>query len=120
MNQPPRPVPLLPALLAYHAAGIVPVGRAAALLPALLALHAAGIGPIGHAATLLALAAGPVGMTVLSDVLGCTTAGVTFVADQLEGLGLVSRVRVAGDRRRVALELTTKGRSLVDGLEATP
>lgn len=50
----------------------------------------------------------------LAAAAGLTTGGVTTAIDRLERAGYATRVRDAGDRRRVIVQPTEKGRTLTE------
>lgn len=52
----------------------------------------------------------PMTAGALAEELGLTTGAVTTLLDRLEKAGYVRRVRDAGDRRRVLVELTPRAR----------
>lgn len=60
----------------------------------------------------------PVAMSKLGHELGCDPSFVTWLADTLEGQGLVVREADPSDRRVKKLRLTAKGRSTKAKLEA--
>jgi DNA-binding MarR family transcriptional regulator len=94
-----------------------PVAVARRLRPVILHLarelrrELADLGLTGGQATLLAsISAYPgIGVRRLAELEGVTAAGISGHVDRLEAAGLVTRVREAGDRRRVGLELTERG-----------
>jgi DNA-binding MarR family transcriptional regulator len=53
---------------------------------------------------------GPIPAGRLADATGLTTGAITTVLDRLERAGHARRVRDAGDRRRVLVELTPEAR----------
>lgn len=59
-------------------------------------------------------------MTALADGVGFTTASSTQMVDALEREGLVMRLRHPTDRRTVLVEMTLRGRELVDSLRPQP
>lgn len=60
------------------------------------------------------LGAGPLSMSEIAAQMRHSTAAATGLVDRLEDLGYVQRVRLEGDRRKVAVRITAKGRALVD------
>jgi len=60
------------------------------------------------------LEGGPLSMSEIAGQMRHSTAAATGLVDRLEDLGYVQRVRNAGDRRRVAVRITSKGQQLVD------
>jgi DNA-binding MarR family transcriptional regulator len=54
----------------------------------------------------------------LAERVGMDPAGTSRALDQLEQLGLVKRERDGGDRRRVRVDLTVKGRRWFDRVRA--
>jgi DNA-binding MarR family transcriptional regulator len=58
------------------------------------------------------LQAGPISQLELAGALGVTPSVVVDMADELEALDAVRRVRDTHDRRRQNLQLTRRGRSL--------
>jgi DNA-binding MarR family transcriptional regulator len=82
--------------------------RTAALL-APLGLHP------GQEALLLELArTGPMIQAQLSDALGCEPPSVTLMTRKLEASGHIRRETAATDKRASVVELTDRGRALVD------
>lgn len=76
-------------------------------------IEAIGLKP-KHAGLLAALDGGPAAsQQELAKRLGVVPSLVVALADQLQELGAVERVRDAGDRRRQVLRLTSQGRSLL-------
>lgn len=68
--------------------------------------------------TLLALASlGTTPIGRLAEQIGCPRANMTLTADRLERDGWTCRVRDREDRRVVHVDLTPKGRQLVDSLK---
>jgi DNA-binding MarR family transcriptional regulator len=53
-------------------------------------------------------------MSALSRELGISLSAVTQVADRLERSGLVERITEAGDHRVKSLQLTERGRQVVE------
>ena len=67
-----------------------------------------------HAGLMTALAAGvPASQQELAARLGVAPSLVVSLADHLEALGAIARVRDLGDRRRQVLSLTDHGRRLL-------
>lgn len=62
---------------------------------------------------LAGLTNGAATMTEFGHRIGLSRAAVTTLCDRLEDLDLIDRVRVVGDRRTLALVLTTTGHELV-------
>ena len=58
-------------------------------------------------------------MTELADAVLLSRSGVTRLVDRLEGLGLVSRVRVDSDGRGVRAVITTRGVERLRGASDT-
>ncbi|MCM3630863.1 MarR family transcriptional regulator [Paenibacillus glycanilyticus] len=50
----------------------------------------------------------------IADVLGLTSGAITGIADKLVAEGWISRERANDDRRVVYIELTPKGKAMVD------
>jgi DNA-binding MarR family transcriptional regulator len=65
------------------------------------------------------LPAGPLGPAELADAAGVTRATMTGLIDTLERDGLVKRVRDANDRRMMSVNLTPKGRKLLEKILPT-
>ncbi|CAN5444748.1 hypothetical protein BH23VER1_BH23VER1_08820 [soil metagenome] len=55
-------------------------------------------------------------MTDIAKKMGHSTAAATGLVDRLEKLGYVERVHAADDRRKVMVEITSKGRDLVKSM----
>lgn len=90
-----------------------------------MTLHDAAILMIRHslsprsAAILSLLATGPRTMQDLTRVCMCTSAGMTHCIDELEKSGLACRLLGHhGDRRKVLVQLTSKGQEKADTLLA--
>jgi DNA-binding MarR family transcriptional regulator len=70
--------------------------------------------------TLLAIKAhdetGPLTVTALAQVLIIKHNSAVGLVDRIEQLGLVSRHQLESDRRKVVVELTARGRRIVDRL----
>ncbi len=81
------------------------------------AARKAGLTTLNHIETVRALAAEPETMTALAARLSISTAAVTGIADKLEKLGLIERIRGAQDRRSVWLKLTPAGQALAAKLD---
>ena len=72
-----------------------------------------GVNRTGARALEVLLRAGSLTAGELAELLGLSASGTTPMLDGLERVGAIRRVRkTKGDRRRIHLELTTKGRSL--------
>ncbi|ACS99536.1 MarR family winged helix-turn-helix transcriptional regulator [Paenibacillus sp. JDR-2] len=52
----------------------------------------------------------------LAEILGLTSGAITGIADKLVAEGLISRERANDDRRVVYIELTAKGKDMVDDI----
>ena len=77
-------------------------------------LEREGISAAGFSAlVVLTTAGGSLELRTLRRRLGWSKANATEVAQTLEARGLVSRRRLAQDRRALALDLTADGRSVV-------
>lgn len=63
------------------------------------------------------LAGGGVTPNKLADRLGLTKPAITYTVDRLEHRGLVRRQRNTGDRRRLMITLTKKGRRVLHRAE---
>jgi len=73
-------------------------------------------GLTGPQATLLrALVNGPLTAGELANRINLSQGTVTDIMNRLESRGLVQRVRDQGDRRRVIVELSGRGREVVQG-----
>jgi len=59
-----------------------------------------------------------IGVRELAELERMSAPAMSGYVDRLEGAGLVARTQVAGDRRRVGLELTSAGRKLVRSARA--
>jgi DNA-binding MarR family transcriptional regulator len=70
--------------------------------------------PVADGAGESCLAAGPLTPAELADAAGVTRATMTGLIDTLERDGLVKRVRDANDRRMMSVNLTPKGRKLLE------
>lgn len=80
-------------------------------------LEAAGVSAAGFSAlVVLTTARGTLELRTLRRRLGWSKANATEVTLTLEGRGLVSRRRLAHDRRAAVVELTPAGRDLVQRL----
>ena len=98
-----------------------PVKTANGLRPLLLRLNRQlrrELGPVGitggQAALLHAIRSNPgVGVRALAAHEGVSAPAMSGYGDRLEAAGLVRRVRSEEDRRRVGLELTDDGRSVL-------
>ena len=55
-------------------------------------------------------------MTEIAAKMGHTTAAATGLVDRLENFGYVTRSHARDDRRKVIVEITEKGQSLVCGI----
>lgn len=60
--------------------------------------------------------ASPLSMSEIAERMNHRTAATTGLVDRLENLGYVRRVHDANDRRRVVVQITPKGRDLVEGM----
>ena len=103
-----------------------PLEVAGELRPALLRLarnlrrETAALGVTSHQATLLALVDGRPGLSLreLADAEGISAPSLSGHVDRLEAAGLLVRVRSEDDRRRVGLELTPEGRTILRRVRA--
>lgn len=59
---------------------------------------------------------GSLKVSELADILGLTPGAITGIADKLVAEDLISRERANDDRRVVYIELTTKGKEVVDDI----
>jgi len=75
-------------------------------------LRAAGLTSLNQVAALHFLHRAPAAMGVLAEHLGITTAAITGIADAMESLGLLTRIRSTRDRRIIRLTLTEAGHQL--------
>ncbi|MEV6969117.1 MarR family winged helix-turn-helix transcriptional regulator [Hamadaea sp. NPDC051192] len=67
-----------------------------------------------HVGVLTALAAGPpASQQELAGLTGVAPSLMVTLADHLEAIGAIARTRDAGDRRRMVLTLTARGRKLL-------
>lgn len=60
---------------------------------------------------------GPKSSSYLSQVIGVTSGGMTVISDKLVRLELVQRISDANDRRVVKLEITDKGREVLQAIQ---
>jgi DNA-binding MarR family transcriptional regulator len=96
------------------------------LRPALLRLarnlrrETDALGVTSHQATLLALVQARPGLSLreLAHEEGISAPSLSGHVDRLEAVGLLRRVRSTDDRRRVGLELTAEGRTLLRRVRA--
>jgi DNA-binding MarR family transcriptional regulator len=56
-------------------------------------------------------------MGVLAKRMGHATSATTGLVDRLEGVGLVRRQALKGDRRQKLVEITAKGKELMERLQ---
>jgi DNA-binding MarR family transcriptional regulator len=79
-------------------------------------LVAAGFGDVrpGHGYVFQHLVPGPIAINELADRLGMTAQGASKLVIELEELGYVRRSPGVDDRRRHLVELTQRGRGLID------
>jgi len=87
---------------------------------AALAKHHLSLGQFDILATLRRHA--PKGGLTPSELLGSvmlSSGGMTARLDKLEAAGLIERAADAGDRRKVVIGLTAKGRRVIDAATAT-
>ncbi|WP_336776144.1 MarR family winged helix-turn-helix transcriptional regulator [Paenibacillus sp. MMO-58] len=59
---------------------------------------------------------GSLKVSELADILGLTSGAITGIADKLVAEDLISRERAKDDRRVVYIELTAKGKDVVDDI----
>ncbi|WP_432831606.1 MarR family winged helix-turn-helix transcriptional regulator [Dactylosporangium sp. CA-092794] len=97
------------------------LGAIGAVATDMLAARIEGDGlKLRHTRLLTALAtAGAASQHELAGRLGVAPSLVVSLADHLEALGAIRRVRDTGDRRRQILRLTDRGRELLDKCRAT-
>ena len=96
------------------------------LRPALLRLarnlrrETEALGVTSHQVTLLWLVRNRLGLSLreLAEEEGISAPSLSGHVDRLEAAGLLTRVRSRDDRRRVGLELTPEGRSLLKRVRA--
>ena len=81
------------------------------------AARVAGLTTLNHIEIVKLLAAGPETMTFLAAALGVSSAALTQIADKLEGIRIVQRIRGSRDRRAVWLKLTPEGTALATKLD---
>jgi len=81
------------------------------------AAREAGLTTLNHIEIVKLLNTGAETMTFLAAALGISPAAMTHLADKLEGLGLLTRVRGSQDRRAVWLKLTPAGTALAARLD---
>ncbi len=80
-------------------------------------LERAGVSPAGFSAlVVLTTAGGELELRTLRRRLGWSKANATEVTLTLEGRGLVTRRRLASDRRAASVHLTPDGQALVERL----
>ena len=79
-------------------------------------LEAAGFGDVrpSHGYVFQHLVPGPMAINELAGRLGMTAQGASKLVIELEQLGYVRRLAGADDRRRHLVELTQRGRALID------
>ena len=103
-----------------------PLEIAAELRPAVLRLarnlrrETDALGVTSQQATLLALVEGRPGLSLreLAHAEGISAPSLSGHVDRLETAGLLRRVRSEDDRRRVGLELTPEGRTILRRIRA--
>jgi len=103
-----------------------PLEIAGELRPAILRLarklrrETESLGVTSQQATLLAFISSTPGMSLreLADAEGISAPSLSGHVDRLEAAGLIRRVRSTDDRRRVGLELTKDGRSVLRRVRA--
>ena len=78
------------------------------------------LGVTSHQATLLWLVKTRLGLSLreLAQAEGISAPSLSAAVDRLEALGLIRRVRSTDDRRRVGLELTPEGRTILRRVRA--
>jgi DNA-binding MarR family transcriptional regulator len=78
------------------------------------------LGVTSHQATLLWLVKTRPGLSLreLAQAEGISAPSLSAAVDRLEALGLIRRVRSTDDRRRVGLELTPDGRTILRRVRA--
>ncbi len=81
----------------------------------------AGLTPQQHQLLVALRAADGFQLTIgqLADTLYLKPHSVTGLADRLEAIGLVERVRSDKDRRSISLQMTSKGKKLLASLSKT-
>jgi DNA-binding MarR family transcriptional regulator len=73
--------------------------------------HTLGLGRgAGRVKALMSLAAGPLSLAELAQATGADPSYTTIIVNELQALGLLSRIPDAHDRRRKTVELTADGR----------
>jgi long-chain acyl-CoA synthetase len=93
-------------------------GRAAAWLAKQVELGLAGVDlSLSQYRILGVLAEGSAMSSSLAERLAVRPPSITAVIDGLVARGLVARTHSEDDRRRIALELTTEGRSLLESAD---
>ena len=85
-----------------------------------LRLETEALGVTSHQATLLRLVYSRPGLSLreLASEEGISAPSLSGHGDRLEAAGLLRRVRSSDDRRRVGLELTPEGRTLLRRVRA--
>jgi len=85
-----------------------------------LRLETEALGVTSHQATLLRLVQSRPGLSLreLASEEGISAPSLSGHVDRLEAAGLLRRVRSSDDRRRVGLELTPEGRTLLRRVRA--
>ena len=86
---------------------------------AALAEHGLTLGEFDILGTLRRRGEGGMTPTQLLRWVVLTSGGMTARLDKLEQAGLIVRFADAGDRRKVVIELTAKGRRVIDAATAT-
>ena len=78
------------------------------------------LGVTSHQAALLGFVCTRPGLSLreLADAEGISAPSLSGHVDRLEAAGLLTRVRSTGDRRRVGLELTKEGRTVLRRVRA--
>jgi DNA-binding MarR family transcriptional regulator len=103
-----------------------PLEIAEELRPAILRLarnlrrETEALGVTSHQATLLAVISSTPGLSLreLAEAEGISAPSLSGHVDRLEAAGLIRRVRSNDDRRRVGLELTKEGRTVLRRVRA--
>jgi MarR family transcriptional regulator, 2-MHQ and catechol-resistance regulon repressor len=79
-------------------------------------IEARGLGMTEFAVLEALFHKGPLPLGELSELVLLTSGSTTYVADKLEGRGLLSRRPCSDDRRVIRAELTEQGRALIESI----
>jgi DNA-binding MarR family transcriptional regulator len=110
----PADLPALPQALADRIGYLLAKAHLEMRAVADEALVPLGLDKKEYAALVLVASEGPLSQQALSVIQGCDRTTMVAVVDKLEAGGLVVRHRNPLDRRAYALEITAKGRRVLD------